>query len=534
MMTKSLNVSSLFSIILITLFCTCSFINFYQIDSQSLNQNVTHNAKDSRFNFTAAGSEKISINGEPIHLGDNAYASLLINNKGNHTDSVRLVIEGTNNSIWYGKYVEIESGSSREINTIFLPSKIGNNEFNWSVESPNGGIDVELIGTFSVEVRSIQSLHIDFNSYSWTPSEGLEVISSVYLSEGVSREIIIILSDHSDGEKVFLQSLKLTLDHGMRTIIFNLGHPNVESLFIEAIPLSWILNSSDSRNTSTSTVTPPLILLDVEFDNIYPMSPIKNENISFVYTVTNNGNSKSSPGLIRLIMPDQTIIQEGNLPSLSPEATYSDTIIIYEWPYAQPTNVSIYIFSDDYYSSNWILIDSSNPTESSQLPFDIYAVSYGSVAGLTIVLLSKVVISAISNRTPSTKKPSKLRKPRVSRVDIINKEKQEKREVSCPLCEQRLNVPSLHKGLVKCPSCESNFEVLPEMEVEDKSINISKVDINSTNDTDQSGILSSSSKGDMLNCPSCEQKLRVLESKRPVRARCPACRCEFMALSEEK
>ena len=198
-----------------------------------------------------------------------------------------------------------------------------------------------------------------------------------------------------------------------------------------------------------------------------------------------------------------------------------------------PCRVTIYIFSDDYYSSNWILIDSSNPSESFQLPFDIYAVSYGSVAGLTIVLLSKVVISAVSNRTPSTKKYSKLRKPRISRVDIINKENQEKREVSCPLCEQRLNVPSLHKGLVKCPSCESNFEVLPEIEEKTKGPNAEKVDNNINDDIVQSSILSSSSKGDMLNCPSCEQKLRVLESKRPVRARCPACRCEFMALSEE-
>ena len=533
MMPRSFHVSTLLCIILFTLFCTCSLINFYHVDSPSLKQNVIYNSDNSDVNFTAAGSEEISINGEPIHLGDGAYASMLINNKGSQTDSVRLVIEGTNNSIWYGKFVDIDSGSSREINTMFLPSKIGNNEFNWSVESPNGGVDDELNGTFSIEVRSIQSLQIDFDSYSWTPSEGLEVITSVYLSEGVSREIIIILSDLSDGEKVYLQSLKLTLDHGMRFIVFDLGNPNVEAIFIEAIPISWNLNSSDSRNTSTSTVLPPLILLDVEFDNVFPMSPTKNENISFAYTVTNIGDSKSSPGLTRLIMPDQTIIHEENLPSLSPDATFSGTIIISEWPYGQPTNLSIYIFSDDYYSSNWILIDSSNPSESSQLPFDIYAVSYGSVAGLTIVLLSKVVISAVSNRTPSTKKYSKLRKPRISRVDIINKENQEKREVSCPLCEQRLNVPSLHKGLVKCPSCESNFEVLPEIEEKTKGPNAEKVDININDDIVQSSILSSSSKGDMLNCPSCEQKLRVLESKRPVRARCPACRCEFMALSEE-
>jgi uncharacterized CHY-type Zn-finger protein len=178
------------------------------------------------------------------------------------------------------------------------------------------------------------------------------------------------------------------------------------------------------------------------------------------------------------------------------------------------------------------LIESTNSPEASGLPFDVYAVSYGSIAGLAIVIMAKIIISAISNRTPSTVNNSKLRPPKESRLVTKNLRKTQKREVICPLCEQRLNVPSSHEGIVKCPSCESNFEV---QSVEDKSQEkdnflqekMESEDIEIT-------IPSSSSSGDMLDCPACEQKLRVLESKRPVRARCPACKCEFMALSEEK
>ena len=39
----------------------------------------------------------------------------------------------------------------------------------------------------------------------------------------------------------------------------------------------------------------------------------------------------------------------------------------------------------------------------------------------------------------------------------------------------------------------------------------------------------SKSTNDILSCPSCDQKLKIPLDKRPVKARCPACRCEFFA-----
>ena len=39
------------------------------------------------------------------------------------------------------------------------------------------------------------------------------------------------------------------------------------------------------------------------------------------------------------------------------------------------------------------------------------------------------------------------------------------------------------------------------------------------------------SESDILSCPDCKAKLRVPLEKRPVRARCPACKTEFMAHS---
>ena len=111
-------------------------------------------------NFSAAGSEEISIIGQPTHLGDLIKTSILIHNEGDVRDSVRLEISGTNNSFWLGDFVEIDTGSSREISVSFRPLDVGNNEFNWSVFSPRGGVDSSLNGSFNIEVRHKQSLQI--------------------------------------------------------------------------------------------------------------------------------------------------------------------------------------------------------------------------------------------------------------------------------------------------------------------------------------------------------------------------------------
>ena len=79
--------------------------------------------------------------------------------------------------------------------------------------------------------------------------------------------------------------------------------------------------------------------------------------------------------------------------------------------------------------------------------------------------------------------------------------------------------------MVRCPSCKSNFDT------EDGN---SEVDDNITNDQQdnqgtQYDVMVVSSNLDMLDCPECSQKLKIPLGKRPVRARCPACRSEFMA-----
>ena len=81
-------------------------------------------------------------------------------------------------------------------------------------------------------------------------------------------------------------------------------------------------------------------------------------------------------------------------------------------------------------------------------------------------------------------------------------------------------VPLGHIGAVKCPSCTMEFQVGAE---EEKVI---KSQENHNGDLDYR---ISRSNEDNLNCPECDQALRVPIERRPVLSRCPMCKTEFMA-----
>ena len=63
--------------------------------------------------FYPAGSSDIAVTGEPVHVGDELTAFILVNNQGSNSGSVRLVLSdsmGSNLSV--GEEVPISPGSS--------------------------------------------------------------------------------------------------------------------------------------------------------------------------------------------------------------------------------------------------------------------------------------------------------------------------------------------------------------------------------------------------------------------------------------
>ena len=99
-MMRSFHGYSSLTLLLIMLFCSFSYFHTSQVESPILMEKNIQKTNSNDVNFSAAGSEKISIIGQPIHLGDSVKASILIHNEGEVRDSVRLEITGRNNSAW--------------------------------------------------------------------------------------------------------------------------------------------------------------------------------------------------------------------------------------------------------------------------------------------------------------------------------------------------------------------------------------------------------------------------------------------------
>ena len=93
-----------------------------------------------------------------------------------------------------------------------------------------------------------------------------------------------------------------------------------------------------------------------------------------------------------------------------------------------------------------------------------------------------------------------------------------------PTCDRRLRVPNTYTGAVRCPECETKFDVEAKV---DSSPPVEKQQMEEKPAPSQD--LFSSSDNDILGCPKCTRKLKVPYDKRPAKARCPACSTIFEA-----
>ena len=124
--------------------------------------------------FYPAGSSDIAVTGEPVHVGDELIASILVKNQGSNSGSVRLVLsDPTGSNLSVGEEVSISPGSSREVSAPLVPASSGALELNWEVMRDDGGVSAELNGSFEVQVYGSQTLGLGFDSVEWTLSHGL-------------------------------------------------------------------------------------------------------------------------------------------------------------------------------------------------------------------------------------------------------------------------------------------------------------------------------------------------------------------------
>ena len=476
-------------------------------------------------NFSSAGSDEIVIIGQPVHVGDELTASILVHNEGSTIDSVRLELtkdDGT--TLVNGGFISISPGSSREVSANFIPLLSGSLTVHWRVSSINGGIDVSLNGSSNIEVSNSQEIAVELEEITWDLQEGLDLDILISLSNGLNRSLNVEILMKSGNEFEDYQQFTIEMNPGIRNLNLNLGHPDSSRLKVVVSPNEWLPLNGDGE--VIIELIPPLVIPSIMISDTSPRTVSVGQSFVIDYTLENTGTSKSSIGLLRVIgVANSLVFSEVTIPSISPGDDYSGTVEFSSWDYSQTTDIEfIWIMEEVVAKNQTSVVVETGTSASFSLPFSIFAAIYGALSGLAIVMTCLVIFRAISQRTPST--DSKLfRSNFLNNMIVKNSVSELKKEVSCPSCSQRLNIPIEHNGSVKCPACSMQFsqknsykdetEESVEKDTLDEEVIISEPEASSNND--------------LLSCPKCEQTLRVALDKRPVRSRCPACRVEFLA-----
>jgi uncharacterized CHY-type Zn-finger protein len=205
------------------------------------------------------------------------------------------------------------------------------------------------------------------------------------------------------------------------------------------------------------------------------------------------------------------------------------------WPDSQIIEVEVIWFMEGSAVSESLSVESSGQGGGGfTLPFDIMAAFYGALSGFVVVLVGIIAWRTVSERTPTIEgRGDKVL--RDSRITRRLENAPAKREVLCPGCEQRLNIPSEHTGTVRCPACTTQFST--ETDYEDPTVQpltdaLPENPESSETSPDPEPAPSwpvARSTEEILSCPECDQRLRIRLDRRPVHSRCPACRTEFIA-----
>ena len=476
-------------------------------------------------NFSSAGAANLVLIGQPAHVGDELIASILVHNQGLITNQVQLELSKNDGAIIIlGSPVSISPGSSREVSASFIPLSSGSQSIEWAILSSDGGIDLSLNGTYNLEIQKSQDIVVDIEQSSWTLDDGLNLDFSLSLDSGLNRSVKVSIFMKSGNDYSLYQEFSVYLNPGIRNLNLELGHPDASRLKIVVSAEAWLSINGDAEKIID--LSPPLIIPSILITNISPDSISLGDAVSINYTLLNNGSERSSIGLLRVVgIANNIIFAERIISEIDGGSSLSGQIEIPTWEYSQTTDIEFIWTMDELSISSQtsIIVDSESST-SFKLPFNIYAALFGAFSGLAIVMASLVFYRVASQNTPSTFTSWNRKFSGDKTSSSANNE--ENKEVSCPSCSQRLNVPSNHHGSIKCPACTMQFSQLNITDEKEKeSLEIpEKSDVINDN-----LILESYSENELLSCPQCEQTLRVPLDKRPIRSRCPACRAEFTA-----
>jgi uncharacterized Zn finger protein (UPF0148 family) len=149
---------------------------------------------------------------------------------------------------------------------------------------------------------------------------------------------------------------------------------------------------------------------------------------------------------------------------------------------------------------------------------------FGLLGGVLVAVAVGAVIRIYQNRqtTPTKAKDGEKAKPSSSKKEYSSNV--EKIQIGCPECGRQLRVPSDYGGQVRCPDCETRFEVTPRHSKKQDELESVEEEVAS----EEAGDETETDGKVEIHCPECQQSLRI-----PVgyagSVRCPACEEVFFS-----
>ncbi len=479
--------------------------------------------------FTSAGEAIIAITGEPAYIGDILTASILVGNQGDSEGSVMLTLYDANSIILFsGEPVLISPGSSREISVDFNFSSYGEKWFLWKINSDSGGVSPDLSGNHTITILPQQEVRVGLTSSDWSVSNGLSIDYWVSLTDGPERNVQVSISGFESGMSKELQKFTITLSQGVRQLDIQITDPSpgLDRIEISVDPLSWY--SEQIPDLDVQLISPqPIIEISscVQSPDVLEFS----DTLVITCTISNTGNSNSLPGEVSLSrVSDGFIFSDSGLSMIQINVGEEKAIslTVPNWQDEGTTALQVKFSSAISTSSGSIAVQANQrPSDGFEIPFDPTAALLGAVSGLVLMMILLAFWRVVTERTPDTEKKNQGPASRIEK-----RRERDNIEATCPTCSQRLSIPGDHVGRVRCPACSNSFEVGVREEIKISADSSAIEEEIESKDSENNVDISSTSDNDILSCPSCDQLLKVPLVKRPVMSRCPACRCEFMAL----
>ena len=491
------------------LFCTT------QAARTSSTVNATETVSMTSAIFLGAGHSTPSLLGGPWHAGDEITLSMLLRNEGDAIGSALMQIE-IDGVIINGSSTTLEQGKAGEVGHEFSFTTPGDHIVNWSVFSPDGAVDSNLSGSIQIPVQASQIISIEIESVILV-DEGIEISWAVELSEGRERLVIIdfgIIQDGLKGDRIFEERNLLP---GITYGSMNIGFQNGQKVFAGVSESGWTIGfgsyTEDESDSPQFTLNPQITVNP----STSPKVPSADSKVTVFYTLANTGDGKIPQGQIVITDGSGQILASDVSPELTSDSIDSSTVVT--WPSGENVKVIVYWHIDGQTVSDEVMVTS----ESVESQGEDFSIPWGGILGGLVI--GMVLIFAI--RIKNSPKDEKEKKKKAKKVQ----KKDEKVEVSCPTCDRRLNVPRTYTGGVRCPECETKFDVEGESESDEENNQISS-DSSKESTSDESEQLWSSSSDDILGCPKCARKLKVPYDKRPAKAKCPACQTIFEARAD--